>query len=120
MHSTGKIFHPNAGPEGADIQYSWSPESLPYDQNGARCPSGGPDHAAQSADQDRLQHPEQRGGPAMQPAYNADVNLASCGARTLHRLKAYHDSGNDTRPFFLAVGFHKPHIPWTVPQEYCR
>ncbi|XP_063732888.1 iduronate 2-sulfatase isoform X3 [Eleginops maclovinus] len=25
---------------------------------------------------------------------------------------------NDDNPFFLAVGFHKPHIPFRIPQEY--
>jgi hypothetical protein len=25
---------------------------------------------------------------------------------------------NGTQPFFLAVGLHRPHLPWSVPQEY--
>jgi arylsulfatase A-like enzyme len=29
------------------------------------------------------------------------------------RLSAHHD-----RPFFLACGFYRPHLPWYVPQEY--
>ncbi|MCY1719393.1 sulfatase [Prolixibacteraceae bacterium Z1-6] len=29
------------------------------------------------------------------------------------KLKQKHD-----RPFFLAVGFEKPHLPWVAPQEY--
>ncbi|GAB3652189.1 hypothetical protein GCM10028791_21610 [Echinicola sediminis] len=30
-----------------------------------------------------------------------------------HILKARHD-----KPFFLAVGLNRPHVPWYVPQEY--
>ena len=25
---------------------------------------------------------------------------------------------NDTRPFFMSVGFHKPHLPHVVPAKY--
>ncbi|HVK09764.1 MAG TPA: sulfatase [Gemmataceae bacterium] len=31
----------------------------------------------------------------------------------LEQLRAKHD-----RPFFLACGLHKPHLPWQVPQKY--
>ena len=105
----GKIFHPNAGPDGgADVQYSWSPESLPYDNGGSKCPSGGPDPSARDRVAEQ-RDPELQGGPAMQPEFNSDVNIASCGARTLRRLKANKDAGRDSRPFFLALGFHKQH-----------
>ncbi|EDQ92138.1 uncharacterized protein MONBRDRAFT_22994 [Monosiga brevicollis MX1] len=28
-------------------------------------------------------------------------------------------NGSDTRPFFMGVGFHRPHIPYLVPKRYC-
>jgi hypothetical protein len=37
---------------------------------------------------------------------------------TLQRIASERADGTDTRPFFLNVGFHKPHIPWNVPQKY--
>ena len=49
---------------------------------------------------------------------NADTALAACANSTLDHIAARRKSGADTRPFFYAVGFHKPHIPWTVPEEW--
>jgi arylsulfatase A-like enzyme len=40
----------------------------------------------------------------------ADWHVASF---TINQLGKNHD-----RPFFLACGFHKPHLPWVVPQKY--
>ena len=112
----GKIFHPGAASGNNDVQFSWSPESLPYDGDGTSCPSGGgPDSTGSKVSGSE---PVSGAGPAMSPSANTDSQLARCGARTLARLRADRQSGNETRPFFFAVGFHKPHIPWTVPKEY--
>ncbi len=40
----------------------------------------------------------------------ADSRIVDYGIR---HLQAKHD-----RPFFLAVGLHKPHMPWNVPKKY--
>jgi hypothetical protein len=37
----GKLFHPGEASGNNDVQFSWSDESLPYDDTGARCPSAG-------------------------------------------------------------------------------
>ena len=39
-----------------------------------------------------------------------DYNIVNYGIK---RLNEKHD-----QPFFLAVGLHKPHMPWNVPQKY--
>jgi arylsulfatase A-like enzyme len=40
----------------------------------------------------------------------ADTQIADYGIAELNKS---HD-----KPFFLTVGFHKPHMPWNVPQKY--
>ena len=97
----GKIFHPGAASGNNDVQYSWSPESLPYDGGGTSCPTGGPD----PEEVDSVLQPNAMGGPAMTPAANGDTALAGCGVRTINQLAAKRKSGADKRPFFLAVGF---------------
>jgi arylsulfatase A-like enzyme len=39
-----------------------------------------------------------------------DWNIVNYGIQQLERTHA--------KPFFLAVGLHKPHMPWNVPQKY--
>lgn len=41
-----------------------------------------------------------------------DGKVAEHAVRTLRELK------EKQQPFFLAVGFYKPHIPWTAPAKY--
>lgn len=40
----------------------------------------------------------------------SDYSIASYGIKQLQRK---HD-----KPFFLTIGFHKPHMPWNVPKKY--
>jgi arylsulfatase A-like enzyme len=40
----------------------------------------------------------------------ADTHIASYGIAEL--------SKKHEKPFFLTLGFHKPHMPWNVPQKY--
>jgi arylsulfatase A-like enzyme len=40
----------------------------------------------------------------------SDFSIASYGVEQLQRK---HD-----KPFFLTIGFHKPHMPWNVPKKY--
>ncbi len=40
----------------------------------------------------------------------ADTQIADYGIAELNK--------SHERPFFLTVGFHKPHMPWNVPQKY--
>jgi arylsulfatase A-like enzyme len=54
------------------------------------------------------------GGIKFQPLTNdsklSDESIVDYGIK---QLMARHD-----RPFFLAVGLHKPHMPWNVPKKY--
>lgn len=48
--------------------------------------------------------------PLVDSATLADENTIDYGIK---HLQAKHD-----RPFFVAVGLHKPHMPWNVPKKY--
>lgn len=50
------------------------------------------------------------GQPSIPDSETEDYKIAEWGAAQLARR---HD-----RPFFLSVGFHKPHLPWIVPKKY--
>lgn len=47
-----------------------------------------------------------------------DTTLVHCANATLQNVRAKRDDGSDMRPMFMAVGFIRPHIPWTVPQRF--
>lgn len=44
-----------------------------------------------------------------------DIQTTEEATRLLHNFT---QRNNQQQPFFLAVGYHKPHIPFRFPQEY--
>lgn len=98
----GKIFHPGPASGYDDEEYSWSPEGLPYY------------HAKQNV--------SIANGMSWYSFNRADSKLndgmiADNAVKTLQQLKLNRTKG-DTRPFFVAVGFHKPHLPFYCPSKY--
>ena len=97
----GKIFHPGGASGNDDVKYSWSPEGLPYFH------ATGPDgfksswNSFDNFSDDQLQ----------------DGKIADNAVKVLQALKLNKTKGDD-RPFFLAVGFHKPHLPFNAPSKY--
>ena len=60
-------------------------------------------------------------GLAMGPAYeNADVpdNAYSDGFHTDLAIEAMKEMAQTDKPFFLGLGFNKPHLNWTAPKKY--
>ncbi|XP_029963506.1 iduronate 2-sulfatase isoform X2 [Salarias fasciatus] len=107
--SVGKVFHQGiASNFSDDFPYSWSvpayhPPSYRY-ENLEVCP--GRDGALHRNLLCAVNVSEQPGAvlPDMESAAQAVTLLKSRVGRR--------------QPFFLAVGFHKPHIPFRIPQEF--
>lgn len=107
--SVGKIFHPGiASNHSDDYPYSWSipayhPPSFKYEKEKVCKGEDGKLHANLLC---AVNVTEQPGGtlPDMESTEEA-VRLLKSRA-------------NEETPFFLAVGYHKPHVPFRIPQEY--
>ena len=99
----GKIFHPGPPNGFDDKNYSWS---LPYYHSPLEQEYGPLNHSASWRSFDGF---EDNQLPDGQIAVNA--------LKTLQELKQNQSKG-DNRPFFLAVGFHKPHVPFYAPSKY--
>lgn len=118
---TGKIYHAWM----RDEEKSWSMKAVMPKRLGP-APVGGyalPENQAlvrRRQEEVKKQYPGKKvGGLASGPATEsadvpdnayADGRIADSAVLTLRKVK--------DRPFFLAVGFHKPHLPFVAPQRY--
>eukprot|EP01121_Diplochlamys_sp_Union-15-3_P022537 TRINITY_DN9628_c0_g1_i1.p1 TRINITY_DN9628_c0_g1~~TRINITY_DN9628_c0_g1_i1.p1 ORF type:complete len:466 (+),score=75.52 TRINITY_DN9628_c0_g1_i1:179-1576(+) len=90
----GKIFHPNLPPN--NDPPSWSPEYAYFDPTPGSCPN------------------ERKSCPTDEPDdFFADGKIANTAVTRLEQLVQ-----SNQQPFFLAVGFHKPHLDWYFPKKY--
>ncbi|XP_069468860.1 iduronate 2-sulfatase isoform X1 [Ambystoma mexicanum] len=107
--SVGKVFHPGiTGNHSDDYPYSWSippyhPSSEKYENQKACKSKDGKLHANLVCPVDVTEVPE---------ATLPDIQSTKEAIRSLHSVKKHNSS------FFLAVGYHKPHIPFRYPKEY--
>ncbi len=115
---TGKIFH-----GGIDDQVSWTEGGEPVDQNivnrppspvatgqGAREVGDDPDNATQPNRPTRRSASDQIVVLDGDGESHGDYKIAT---RAIDFLDRYKD-----KPFFLAVGFNKPHSPPTAPKKF--
>ena len=115
----GKIYHGVSGP-GVDPE-NWTKWIR----------IGGPEYALKDSQKtrDEFQKRSKLGskhdqvkGPATEMAdvaddFYGDGKRARRAAQIIGRL-AKSSANNDARPFFLAVGFLKPHLPFVAPKKY--
>eukprot|EP00117_Sycon_ciliatum_P027848 scpid89841/ scgid22523/ Iduronate 2-sulfatase; Alpha-L-iduronate sulfate sulfatase; Iduronate 2-sulfatase 42 kDa chain; Iduronate 2-sulfatase 14 kDa chain len=103
----GKIFHPGAPSGNDDVAHSWSPEGLPYYHSPVEHQYGPNNHtrmwwAFEGFEDNQL----------------PDGQIADNALNVLEQLKTNETEHGEERPFFLAVGFHKPHVPFYAPKKY--
>ncbi|KAM0736100.1 Iduronate 2-sulfatase [Formica fusca] len=110
--SIGKVFHPGISSNGSDDSpYSWTEKPFhPYT--------------------DRYKNaPVCKRSPQSEAATNivCPVRVSAMPNKTLPDIetlrearKFIHEHRGDNDPFFLAVGFQKPHIPLKYPERYLK
>ena len=95
----GKIYHPGAA-SGYDDPLSWSTEY--FRPRRTAIEASGPSWIA-VPDEDLV------GAPLL------DEQVADRAVETLRNLSADAESGESQDPWFMAVGFYKPHLPFVFP-----
>ncbi len=109
--SLGKVFH-NA-PDSADgwTEPAWRPGGNEYQNREA---------VQRAIAEDKIRNPGKREyrGPAVEAAVAGDDAYPDgrIANEALRRLRGLAESPD--KPFFLAVGFLKPHLPFVAPQKY--
>lgn len=111
--SLGKIYHPGCDDPPSWSAASWDPTMPRYGPAGQAVAA---ERAAKIRQTGKTVKKQDTLGPPWEAAdatddQLADGDTASQAVQTLGELK--------DRPFFLAVGFLVPHLPFVSPKKYC-
>ena len=115
--SIGKIYH---SPK--DDKDAWDSVWKPVDEGNNKQTMGGKGYVS-PANQAYIADPKnKRKGkqPAAAPYENEDVadNAYFDGMSTDRAIQNLTDFAKNDKPFFLALGFSKPHLPFNAPKKY--
>ncbi len=80
-------------------------------------PKSQPDPVDNDKPGKRANGKEGKGGPAFEVSAKADDELPD-GATAAEAVKRLHALKSKGQPFFFAVGFLKPHLPFVAPKKY--
>ncbi len=128
----GKIYHPSSAINKID-PVSWN---VPYIElkaedyaNGLGKPANGQyqkpetkllftkEVPARTAGEDEDMNPVSRKGPSTE-CIDVPDNAYNDGVYALKAKAQITKLAKDKKPFFMAVGFHKPHLPFVAPKKY--
>ncbi len=107
VQGVGKIYHP-----GFDDPRSWS---TPWQT--CEAPTYAGLKTPNVADEDAPKKRKQKGGPAFESADVAD-DFYKDGKVADKAVELLRGLGKKSEPFFFAVGFAKPHLPFVSPKRY--
>ncbi|MCA9067528.1 MAG: sulfatase [Planctomycetaceae bacterium] len=105
--SNGKVFHHPTDNAKGWSEPAWRPKDVPW----YRQPENQELHKQRQKQGGRKRGPAYESADVPDDAY-ADGIVAKKAIADLRRLKS------KNQPFFLAVGFFKPHLPFVAPQKY--
>eukprot|EP01065_Artemidia_motanka_P008387 TRINITY_DN14215_c0_g1_i1.p1 TRINITY_DN14215_c0_g1~~TRINITY_DN14215_c0_g1_i1.p1 ORF type:complete len:539 (+),score=166.32 TRINITY_DN14215_c0_g1_i1:50-1618(+) len=113
-YGMGKVFHEGAPSRDQDVRYSWS-EGANVGKKGDT-PGGGLFEGYT-----RATGPH-NGTAQTEPCFwkystERDEDVAD-GMLAQHAAEVITNLSKKEKPFFVAVGFHKPHVPWYAPERY--
>lgn len=105
MYGSGKTFHPNR-PLNNDLTRSWTSydQEIPGDRN-MSCNNGNPKYAFVPAHHNYWKE--------IVDCEENDAEVLLTKAAVKH-IKWATSKENASRPFFIAMGHHRPHEPWYV------
>ena len=116
----GKIFHEGERTQDQDYRHSWTPSST--NQQTGLYEGACQTHKACSPLYDGKKATPSWYAFDVEDIDMAETQLANHAVNTLSNLSATavaaRAAGRNPQPFFLAVGFHKPHVPWYAPSRY--
>ncbi|WP_035607975.1 sulfatase [Haloferula sp. BvORR071] len=118
----GKITHYPGGHGGKDWQEG--PEELPgsWDECSMPCGPWKTPEAAMHGYAGGMGRAEtkEKGKPPLTQVTEGDDKSCTDGWTAEAATARLKELAGEKKPFFLAVGFLKPHLPWVVPQGYAK